>query len=217
MKKLLIILFMPLISMAQLQQTYVPDDNFENVLELMGIGNGIPNDNYVTTSNIDNVTDLDIMGQNIHDLTGIEDFVSLYSLLVAGNPIGELDLSYNVNLVYFVIGDNALKYLNIANGNNYNFQDCSITGVPNLKCVQMDTSHTIGGTNFIHIIMYRDTHLYASDDCSSLFPSTSILEVNPYRKLVRVIDLFGRDVIQYNQAVFLIYDDGSVERRVIIQ
>jgi hypothetical protein len=37
------------------------------------------------------------------------------------------------------------------------------------------------------------------------------------RKLVRVVDLFGRDVIQYNQAVFLIYDDGSVERRVIIQ
>ena len=35
MKQLLIILFMPLISMAQ-QQTYVPDDNFEAALELYG-------------------------------------------------------------------------------------------------------------------------------------------------------------------------------------
>ena len=59
MKQLLIILFMPLISMAQ-QQTYVPDDNFEAALELMGIGNGIPNDDYVDTYNISDITSLSI-------------------------------------------------------------------------------------------------------------------------------------------------------------
>ncbi len=40
MKKLLLILLcLPLISLAQ--QTYVPDDNFENYLESNGMGNGI--------------------------------------------------------------------------------------------------------------------------------------------------------------------------------
>jgi len=37
------------------QQTYVPDDNFEAYLEANGIGNGVPNDDYVTTANIETV------------------------------------------------------------------------------------------------------------------------------------------------------------------
>ncbi|NRA10484.1 MAG: hypothetical protein HRT57_00845 [Crocinitomicaceae bacterium] len=34
------------------QQTYIPDDNFEIFLEGNGMRNGIPNDDFVTTSNI---------------------------------------------------------------------------------------------------------------------------------------------------------------------
>ncbi len=59
------------------QQTYVPDDNFEAYLEANGMGNGIANDDYVTTSNISGVTNLDVTSQNIADLTGIEDFTAL--------------------------------------------------------------------------------------------------------------------------------------------
>ncbi len=51
MKKLLLILLcFPLLTLAQ--QTYVPDDNFEAYLEANGMGNGIANDDSVTTSNI---------------------------------------------------------------------------------------------------------------------------------------------------------------------
>ena len=39
-------------SSATVPQTYVPDSAFEAYLENNGMGNGIPNDNYVTTSNI---------------------------------------------------------------------------------------------------------------------------------------------------------------------
>ena len=38
--------------------TYVPDNNFEAYLEANGMGNGIANDYYVTTSNINTVTTL---------------------------------------------------------------------------------------------------------------------------------------------------------------
>jgi hypothetical protein len=47
--------------------------------------------------------------------------------------------------------------------------------------------------------------------------SSDISETYQNRKLVRIIDLFGRDVIQYNQAVFFIYDDGTVEKRIVIE
>ena len=70
-KLLLILLFFPMIGFGQ--QTYVPDDNFEDYLEYNGMGNGTPNDNYVLTSNINTETSLEIDNINISDLTGIED------------------------------------------------------------------------------------------------------------------------------------------------
>ena len=76
MKKLLLILLcLPFIGFGQ--QTYVPDDNFEAYLEANGMGNGIANDDSVLTSNINNVSNLDVSNQNISDLTGIEGFYSL--------------------------------------------------------------------------------------------------------------------------------------------
>ncbi len=62
-------------------QTYVPDDNFEAYLEANGMGNGIANDDSVTTSNIVGITSLNISSKAISDLTGIEDFTALTSLI----------------------------------------------------------------------------------------------------------------------------------------
>ena len=105
MKKLLLILLCwPLISLAQ--QTIVPDDNFEAFLEANNMGNGIPNDNFVTTANIDMVDSLDIQTPNvgvnymIQDLTGIEDFSNLKYLLIRDMPITSLDLSQNTLLLF---------------------------------------------------------------------------------------------------------------------
>ena len=81
MKKLtLILLCLPFIGFGQL--TYVPDNTFEAFLEANGMGNGISNDDYITTASIDTVTSLSIgingMGNGgIADLTGIEDFLAL--------------------------------------------------------------------------------------------------------------------------------------------
>ena len=60
MKKLLLILLcVPLIGFGQ--QTYVPDDNFEQALINMGYDNVL--DNYVQTSNINMVTNLNVNSQ----------------------------------------------------------------------------------------------------------------------------------------------------------
>ena len=75
------------------QQAFVPDDNFEAYLESNGIGNGIANDDSVTTASIDTVTYLDVSNQNISDLTGVEDFTNLTELLVSVNQLTILDIS----------------------------------------------------------------------------------------------------------------------------
>jgi len=73
MKKLLILLMaLPFIGFAQ--QTYVPDDAFEQVLIWYGYDNVL--DDSVITANIDTVTVLNVSAADIYDLTGIEDFTA---------------------------------------------------------------------------------------------------------------------------------------------
>ena len=51
MKKLrLLLAALPILCISQ--QTYVPDDNFEAYLEANAMGNGIANDDYVTTAHV---------------------------------------------------------------------------------------------------------------------------------------------------------------------
>ena len=207
MKKLLIILFMPLISMAQQQQTYVPDDNFEAALEYMGIGNGIPNDDYVDTYNISDIFSLYISFQDISDLTGIEDFLSLRSLHVEGNQLTNIDLSNNTDLKILYVVDNQLTQLDISN--NPLIELLHVFNNPGLECINV-YDITQANTWYPAIL---DNNQYYSESCML----TDVPETYQYRKVVKIIDLWGRDVITSNQPVFFIYDDGSVERRVIIQ
>ena len=124
MKKLLLLLLcVPLIGVGQ--QTYVPDDNFEDYLEANGMGNGVPNDDYVTTSNINTVTYLSVTTQNISDLTGIEDFISLEDLYCMDNQLTSLDLSNNINLNYLNCENNQLISLDVSQNTSLFTLKCS--------------------------------------------------------------------------------------------
>ncbi len=207
MKQLLIILFMPLISMAQ-QQTYVPDDNFEAALEYMGIGNGIPNDDYVHTYNISDIFSLYINFQDISDLTGIEDFLSLRSLHVQGNQLTSIDLSNNTDLKIFYVDDNQLTQLDLSN--NPLIESLHVFNNPDLECINVYDINQANNWSTTQALL--DNNQYFSESCML----TDVAETYQYRKVVKIIDLWGRDVIKSNQPVFFIYDDGSVERKIII-
>lgn len=96
-------------------QTYVPDDNFEALLETYGWGNGIINDDMVPTSSIDTIQNLILDGSSISDLTGIEDFAALAVLSCANNALSSLDFSNNPNLYYLVCDNNLLTSLDVTN------------------------------------------------------------------------------------------------------
>jgi len=48
-------------------------------------------------------------------------------------------------------------------------------------------------------------------------PSTSIQEHTTNKELLKVTDLLGRETKQTNQPLFYIYDDGTVEKRIVIE
>lgn len=117
MKTTLLFSFILCTTFATAQQTYVPDDNFEQALIDLGYDNAL--DDYVFTANINTITYLDVSPGfepqgSIQDLTGIEDFTALEELNVYLNQLTTLDLSQNINLKFLYCWGNQLSSLNIS-------------------------------------------------------------------------------------------------------
>jgi len=112
-------------------ETYVPDDNFEQALINLGYDSGPLND-YVLTANIEMLTSLDVSGNNIADLTGIEDFEALQDLNCSVNMISELDLNSNINLLSINCSGNQLVELDITNNTALVTLNCSNNQISDL-------------------------------------------------------------------------------------
>lgn len=100
------------------EYTYVPDDNFEQVLIALGYDELI--DDYVLTTNIENVTELDIEAKGVIDLTGIQGFKALEVLFCGENYkdglyISEIDISANTNLRELYCSSSLIESIDLKN------------------------------------------------------------------------------------------------------
>lgn len=132
MKKLLPILLLAISITTTAQQTYVPDDNFEAWLELNSLGNGILDDDSVTTSNISGLTGLILPSAGIIDLTGIEDFTALSNLILDFNPIINANLSQNLALEYAGFNGCDLMTINVNQNSLLNTLICASSDLTSL-------------------------------------------------------------------------------------
>ena len=168
--------------------TLVVDDNFENYLENNGMGDGIMMNNYVYTSNIQNVTNLDISGLAIMDFSGIENFISLQELRCQDNGVmfggggpTSLSLPHASNLTYLDCSNNWLSYLLITNCSDLQFLNCSYN---NLTSIDVSTNTLLTDLNLISnnltsIDVSTNTLLtdlnLISNDLTSIYISTNTL------------------------------------------
>lgn len=100
-------------------QTYVPDDNFEQALIDLGLDDIL--DDYVKTINIINLQALDISGKNISDVTGLEDFKSLFELDCSNNNLSAIPQNFGIDW-----GPNP-AWAGILNLSNNNFSQLDIS------------------------------------------------------------------------------------------
>jgi hypothetical protein len=134
MKKSLFLLFyIPFIGFGQ--QTYIPDDNFEQALINLGYDNIL--DDYVLTDNINTIQYLQLGGQNISDMTGIEDFIALKWLDCDQNQISYLDVSNNIALEHLgcgcsCSGGNLLTSLDVSQNVNLKWLQCQVNDLTSL-------------------------------------------------------------------------------------
>lgn len=138
MKKLLYIVLFSISVISYSQTTNIPDHNFEQALIDLGIDNdGIIN-GQVLTSDIENITTLDVRYRNIITLTGIEDFEAIEVLDVRGNSLTVLDVSSNTQLITLICFVNPLNSINISN--NLLLESLDIRGLHQLDGIDLSNN-----------------------------------------------------------------------------
>jgi len=139
---------------------------------------------------------------------------ALTTLWCGENQLTCLDISSNTALTGLGCEKNLLEQLNTKNGNWINMGVNAINN--NLTCVEVDN---LGYANSNWINTF-DNFVTFSTNCNYANPcnTTSGIEEHTINKeLLKVTDLLGRETNQTNQPLFYIYDDGTVEKRIVIE
>ena len=128
------------------------------------------------------------------------------------NQLTSLDVSGCTALTYLDCVYNQLTSLDLRNGNNYNLAFYANDN-PNLTCINVDdaTESTYDWTVANYNI---DSQHYFSNNCSG---TGSIQELNTNKKLLKVTDLLGRETKATNQVLIHIYDDGTLEKKIVFE
>ena len=164
MKKLLTLLLIPVLALAQVA---IPDQNFENKLIQLGYDNVL--DGQIGFN--DNVYALDLSGLAIQDLTGIEAFYNLQNLDVSYNLLTQVDLTslYNSNI------PDALG-INLDFNPNLNFLD--VSGIIFNSFSIIGTSISCVQTNFpgYHSSYFPSYSSFFASECGCTNPEASNYE-----------------------------------------
>lgn len=116
------------------QNTFVPDDNFEQALIDLGLDSA-PLDDFVPTANINTITELDVSLLNINTLIGIEDFLALEVLECSENNLTQLDISQNVNLKQLFCAFNAIESLDVSSNPELLIIWCNFNKIASLDLI----------------------------------------------------------------------------------
>ncbi|MEE2700503.1 MAG: hypothetical protein VYD71_03970 [Bacteroidota bacterium] len=154
-------------------------------------------------------------------LTFIGNDIGLFGLQIHGcNSLLTIDIS-NIAGVFNdsyldVSGNINLTQLNIKNGFCYNWGTVNISNNANLFCVQVDDpnySSISANWTWYEFNWGNQNNQYSySTNCG--WPSV-IDEHSTSKELLRTIDLLGRETT--NNPLFYIYDDETVEKRMVIE
>ena len=129
-------------SFTNAQYTYIADSRFEQALIALGIDtDGVYHQ--VLTSSIVGVTYLDVRSKMISDLTGIEGFTNLSTLLCDDNYLTSLDLSQNTALTKVVCYENNITSIDVSGSPNLDLINCDLNQLTSLDLSQNPIIKTV--------------------------------------------------------------------------
>ena len=95
----------------EINEKNFPDENFRNYL----LGQNYGRDNIITEKEIKEIFHINVTGENISNLKGIEFFTTLTHLNCFGNQLTSLDVSSNKELTFLYCDGNQLTSLDVSN------------------------------------------------------------------------------------------------------
>jgi len=173
-------------------------------------------DNQITSLDVSGATALTYLNCYGNQLTNLDvNNTALETLDCTENLLLKcLDVSGATNLMDLQCNDMLLEQLNTKNGNWQNLQIDALNN--NLTCVEVDN---LGYANSNWVGSF-DSFVTFSTNCNYTNPCTTVSAIQEHttnKELLKVTDLLGRETKQTNQPLFYIYDDGTVEKRIVIE
>jgi len=144
----------------------------------------------------------------------ISNNVNLIEFFCHYNDITEIDVSNQPNMSHLNVSYNQLECFNFKNGNTSGINSCYAEGNPNLTCIE------VSDLSAITQVWIIDPQTTFSENCNNACSNTSnISELNTTTKqLVKIVDVLGREArFKPNTPLLFIYNDGKVERKMIIE
>ena len=181
---------------AHANDTYIPDDVFEQVLIDLGFDTGVL-DNYVPTRVVKNMLELLIPDLNIRNLTGIEDFTALTYLDCGFNSLTSLDLSKNTMLTRLDCSGNGLTDLDLSKNTMLTRLDCSGNGLTDLDLSKntMLTRLNFSANRFMTVDLSKNTAL---TDLYFALTKLKKLDLSKNTKLIKLGALHNSSLTSLN-------------------
>ena len=173
-------------------------------------------DNQLTSIDVSQNNALTFLRCDWNQLTilNVSQNTDLTYLYCGWNQLTSLNVSQSTNLTDLNCNDNQLTSLDIRNGNNTNMGSIQAANNLNLSCISVDDSQ-FSLLNWTNPFWFGfDSQHYFSNNCSA----TAIEEHSINKKLIKVTDILGRKTpYRSNTPLFYNYDDGTVEKKIIIE
>lgn len=183
--RFLFIFFVPLLVLHQCSQSdqeeivSIPDPGFLQALVEEGVDkNG---DGLISYPEAEATFSISLSPSSISDLTGLEAFINLDSLMILMNPISILDLSGNISLKYLSCTGCELKQLDVSHNPLLNYLDCSGGASMSNALTQLDLS-----MNPSLEILFCSENMLTSLDLSN---NPALREVSCGRNLMETLDV----------------------------
>ena len=134
---------------------------------------------------------------------------SLITFNCSSNQITTINIGIKILLSAFNCSNNQIGEINFVNVDKTNINTFNTINNPNLYCIEVeDESWSTALWTDI------DTWSSFSEDCNY----TSIEEYQTETKLLKIVDVLGRETKPAtNTPLFYIYENGLVEKRIIIE
>ena len=169
--------------------------------------------NQLTSVDLTQNTALEYLWCQSNQLTNLDvsQNTALGRLNCYNNQLTSLDLTQNIALLHLDCSYNQLSCLNVKNGNNSSISLFSSNNNFSLSCIEVDDV-AWSTANWTDIDAGVTFSTNCSNACSGI-PTTTEEYSNQPRKLIRILDLLGRETnFKPNTPLIYQYDDGSVEK-----